>query len=110
VTDRPQSMTVTEAGRRGGNTVKEKYGSDFYRAIGKKGGDATKAGHDADYYREIGTKGGQKGGQATVARYGHTFYATIGKKGGAKVSALIAAGKKALDVDRSLPGVERRSS
>lgn len=32
-------MTVQEAGRKGGNTVKEKYGPEFYSEIGKKGGE-----------------------------------------------------------------------
>ena len=29
---------LSEAGRRGGEVVKERYGSDFYREIGEKGG------------------------------------------------------------------------
>ncbi len=32
-------MTVQEAGRKGGNTVKEKYGPEFYSKIGQKGGE-----------------------------------------------------------------------
>ena len=31
-------MTVEEAGRKGGETVKRKYGRDFYEEIGHKGG------------------------------------------------------------------------
>lgn len=33
-----ESMTTAEAGRKGGETVKRKYGPDYYRQIGKKGG------------------------------------------------------------------------
>ncbi len=36
-------MTVQEAGHRGGETVKEKYGPEFYSEIGHKGG--AKGGH-----------------------------------------------------------------
>jgi general stress protein YciG len=32
-------MTVREAGRMGGETVKEKYGPEFYSEIGHKGGE-----------------------------------------------------------------------
>ncbi|MGV3720862.1 MAG: Em GEA1 (EM1) [Actinomycetota bacterium] len=35
-------MTVAEAGRKGGQKVKERYGSDFYGEIGRKGGSTTK--------------------------------------------------------------------
>jgi general stress protein YciG len=31
-------MTVKEAGRKGGNTTKERHGPDYYENIGKKGG------------------------------------------------------------------------
>ena len=36
-------MSVREAGRRGGERVKAKYGTEFYEEIGRKGGEATKA-------------------------------------------------------------------
>ena len=36
-------MSVREAGKRGGDRVKSKYGSEFYEAIGRKGGEATKS-------------------------------------------------------------------
>ena len=35
-------MSVREAGKRGGDRVKEKYGSEFYEAIGHKGGQRVK--------------------------------------------------------------------
>ena len=31
-------MTVSEAGRKGGETVRDTYGHEFYEEIGKKGG------------------------------------------------------------------------
>ena len=33
-----RDMTVAEAGRKGGEVVKERYGSEFYQRIGRKGG------------------------------------------------------------------------
>ena len=33
-----REMTVAEAGRKGGQVVKAKYGPEFYGEIGKKGG------------------------------------------------------------------------
>ena len=53
-------MSVREAGKRGGDRVKAKYGSEFYEAIGRKGGEATKTKYGPAFYEEIGQKGGQK--------------------------------------------------
>lgn len=36
--ERKGEMTVSQAGRKGGETVKRKYGTPFYETIGKKGG------------------------------------------------------------------------
>ena len=68
-------MTVSEAGRKGGETTAERYGHEFYEEIGKKGG--------------------QKGGQTTFKRYGPQFYEEIGRKGGHKVRDLINEAKRA---------------
>lgn len=68
-------MTVREAGRRGG----------------RKGGQTTKARYGSEFYRDIG----RKGGEAVRDSRGHEFYEEIGRKGGSKVRALIEAGKKA---------------
>src|ERR1700730_10406589 len=68
-------MSVREAGQKGGETVKKKYGPEFYEMIGRKGG--------------------KKGGEATRDRYGPEFYETIDQKRGQKVKALIEQGKKA---------------
>ena len=48
-----------EAGRKGGEAVKRKYGSSFYRQIGKKGGDIVKQERGSDFYAEIGRRGGE---------------------------------------------------
>ena len=68
-------MTVSEAGRKGGETTSERFGREFYEEIGKKGG--------------------KKGGQTTFKRYGREFYEEIGRKGGSKVRELIEEGKRA---------------
>jgi general stress protein YciG len=66
-------MTVREAGHKGGETTKERYGGKFYE--------------------EIGRKGGKIGGETTKERYGDSFYEDIGHKGGQKVKELIERGK-----------------
>ncbi len=71
-------MTVSEAGRKGGETTAKKYGREFYEEIGEKGGKI----------------GGPKGGQTTKRKYGHGFYEEIGHKGGQKVKTLIERGKE----------------
>lgn len=53
-------MTVAEAGRKGGQAVRDKYGPGFYEAIGRKGGEAVKASRGVGFYSEIGHKGGQR--------------------------------------------------
>lgn len=75
--------TVGEAGRKGGRTVKERYGVDFYGEIGKKGGRALKDHYDADYFTAIG----KKGGQAVSRTHGPEFFSQIGKKGGNSLKA-----------------------
>jgi len=65
------TMTVKEAGRKGGRQTKARYGAEFYQSIGKKGGDTTKQ------------------------RMGPGFYEKIGKKGGQRVKQLIAQAKRA---------------
>jgi uncharacterized protein len=88
---------ASDAGKIGGEKIREKYGTAHFRAIGKKGGEATKAAHAIgnDYYERIGKLGGQKGGKSTSAKHGPAFYQGIGKRGGDKVKALIDAAKDA---------------
>jgi len=76
-------MTVAEAGRKGGQAVRDKYGPGFYETIGRKGGEAVKAERGHAFYEEIG----KKGGEAVKAERGHAFYEEIGKKGGESVKA-----------------------
>ena len=52
-----------EAGRKGGETVKNRYGPEFYQSIGKKGGETVKRERGAEFYAEIGRKGGEMRGQ-----------------------------------------------
>ncbi len=78
-------MSVREAGRKGGQTTKSKYGSKFYEEIGRKGGLATARTHGHEFYEEIGRKGGKIGGP----------------KGGARVRELIERGKKALEASET---------
>src|SRR6266404_2390354 len=85
------AMSVSEAGRKGGQTVRDKYGHSFYEEIGRKGGDTVKAERGAGFYEAIG----KKGGDAVKAERGTPFYEEIGKKGGHKVRQLIEEGKKA---------------
>ena len=54
------AMTVAEAGRKGGETVRDERGRGFYEEIGKKGGEAVKAERGPAFFEEIGKKGGQK--------------------------------------------------
>lgn len=51
-------MSVREAGKLGGNKVKQEYGPEFYSQIGKKGGETVSK--NRDHMREIGHKGGQR--------------------------------------------------
>ena len=83
-------MSVREAGKKGGNTVRDRYGSGFYEEIGRKGGQATRQRHGVEFYESIG----QKGGKVVKEKYGPDFYEEIGHKGGQKVKELIEAGKR----------------
>lgn len=90
-----KSMTVAEAGKKGGDTVMRKHGTEFYARIGSAGGNATKASQGADFYQRIGKIGATKGGNATKAAHGQGHFERIGKMGGARVKQLVADGKKA---------------
>ena len=85
-------MSVREAGKKGGDTVRERYGSTFYEQIGRKGGQSTRERHGSEFYEAIG----QKGGRAVKNRYGAGFYEEIGHKGGQTVKKLIAQAKKTI--------------
>jgi len=57
-----------EAGRKGGETVKNRYGQTFYQSIGKKGGETVKRERGPEFYAEIGRKGGEMRGIRAAAR------------------------------------------
>ncbi len=50
-----------ELGKKGGKTVLDQNGRNFYAKIGRKGGEVTKRIHGGAFYAEIGRKGGLKG-------------------------------------------------
>ena len=77
------AMSVSEAGRKGGQTVRDKYGHSFYEEIGRKGGETVKA------------------------ERGRSFYEQIGKKGGHKVRQLIEEGKKAANEAKPMAAREQ---
>lgn len=86
-------MSVREAGKKGGDAVRDRYGSGFYERIGRKGGQVTRERHGQGFYEAIG----QKGGRVVKEKYGADFYEEIGHKGGQKVKQLIEQAKKALE-------------
>jgi len=53
-----EEISVKAAGRRGGTTTRDRYGSDFYRRIGKMGGERTR-----ELYSELLKEFGKRGGR-----------------------------------------------
>lgn len=53
------TMTVAEAGHKGGETVKQEYWSEFYSSIGHHGGEAVVEKYGPEHMAEIGRKGGK---------------------------------------------------
>jgi general stress protein YciG len=78
-------MTVREAGRKGGQKVRDERGHAFYQEIGRKGGETVRD------------------------QRGHEFYEEIGHKGGQKVKELIAAGKRRAAEEAEKASVEKKS-
>jgi general stress protein YciG len=75
-------MSVREAGRKGGEAVKKKYGPEFYSKIGQIGGEAVAKARGPEFYSQIG----KMGGEAVRSKHGAEYYSQIGKKGGASNS------------------------
>jgi uncharacterized protein len=59
-----ESMTTSEAGRKGGEKVRDERGPQFYSEIGKKQGKATNPGNFANRPKEDVQNAGRKGGEA----------------------------------------------
>jgi general stress protein YciG len=53
-------MSVREAGRKGGQTTRARYGPEFFQEIGAKGGRAVSERYSNEHFREIGRKGGRR--------------------------------------------------
>ena len=89
----PESPTISvrEAGKKGGETVKRRYGERYYKTIGRKGGLTIKDVYGRAFYEASGSKGGK----TTRERHGREFYQEIGHKGGQRVKQLIEEGKRA---------------
>jgi uncharacterized protein len=51
---------------------------------GRKGGERTKRRYGSDFFVKIGRKGGKKGGEATKKRHGVEFFRRIGRRGGSR--------------------------
>jgi len=93
-----------EAGRRGGETVKERYGTPFFQTIGRlgaergaeKGGEARKKELGSDGYAQLG----RMGGKAVFEKRGREHMREIGRKGG---KARVAQSRA---VETPEPGVE----
>src|SRR5260370_40013356 len=71
------TMTTSEAGRKGGKAVRDKYGEDYYRRIGQIGGTTLKEKRGSDYYRTIA----KKDRRANVDKYGAEHFAAMGIQG-----------------------------
>ncbi len=54
------NMSVREAGRKGGNSTRARYGAEFFQEIGAKGGKAVSERYSNEHFREIGRKGGRR--------------------------------------------------
>ena len=79
-TERPskREMSVREAGKKGGDTVRDRYGSTFYEGHWPQGRHCDARSSRRRGYESIG----QKGGKVVKEKYGSDFYEEIGHKGG----------------------------
>lgn len=65
--------------KRTAQTIRERYGADFYQRIGSHGGTTTLARHGIEHYYEIGNRGGT----AFLERYGVSRYVAMGEQSAA---------------------------
>jgi general stress protein YciG len=82
------TMTVEEAGRKGGEKVASERGHEFYEEIGHKGGEKVASERGHEFYEEIGRKGGE------AVSEDREHMSEIGHKGGQRVKELIEKGKQ----------------
>lgn len=86
----PEPMTTAEAGRRGGQAVKAKHGTAYFRQIGQMGGQKLAAEKQGStFYSDIG----KRGGAARATSLGPSGYSAMGRRGGRR-RADIAAEKR----------------
>jgi hypothetical protein len=67
---------------------------DWRRTAGRKGGQTTRDRYGTELYRRAGRLGGTKGGAATLARYGREHFRELARK-----SAVARAARRAGDND-----------
>ncbi|HEX5579409.1 MAG TPA: hypothetical protein VFY43_07065 [Candidatus Limnocylindria bacterium] len=57
---KPEPMSVRDAGRKGGRATRARYGQEFFAQIGQKGGKAVSQRYPPEHFQEIGRKGGRR--------------------------------------------------
>jgi general stress protein YciG len=75
-----ESMSVQEAGRRGGKATSESHDHKFYEEIGSKGGHASSGSFEKGSQRA--RSAGKSGGDATNQAHGKEYYEEIGSHQG----------------------------
>lgn len=80
-------------GKRGGKTLAQRRGPDYFRKIGQAGGSALIARHGSEHMARIGALGGA----VTASRYGAEHYQALGAKGAKKMKDLIKRGREVED-------------
>jgi general stress protein YciG len=91
------TMTVAEAGRKGGQKTASTHGRKFYEEIGRKGGKKVSSERGPEFYSEIGSKGGSeraKQHEGNPEAEGKVSLEEAGHRGGQRVRILIQAGKE----------------
>lgn len=85
-------MTTGQAGKKGGDATKEKYGQDHYLRIGQAGGQVTKEKYQkSGFYQKIGSKGGNR----VKEKYGSDYFSKLSKLRSAKSPPEVSPGLEA---------------